>query len=243
MPNHQLLDNVTHKDLKIITEHRPGLGDDASYTNIFPFEYADAQVHYPIFFMKNNLSNKFESIALFGFEQGENLYLSEAGWNANYIPLTIARRPFLIGFNTKNENGAITEEAVVHVDMDSPRVSETEGESVFLPQGGQSEYLEQIASTLNAIHQGHQQNDEFIHALVELDLLESVNIEVELKDGSKHQLGNLYTINENTLDNLSDANLYALHQKSYLKMIYMVIASLGNITKLIDAKNARLTQG
>jgi hypothetical protein len=51
---------------------------------------------------------------LFGFQDGENLFLKADGWDAPEIPLMIERQPFLIG-----RNG---EEMLVHVDLDSPRV-------------------------------------------------------------------------------------------------------------------------
>ncbi|MFT4937560.1 MAG: hypothetical protein ACI88A_000577 [Paraglaciecola sp.] len=240
MPNHQLLDNLSHNDLRVITEHKPEYGDITSYTNVFVTELRDVQAHYPIFFRKNTETGQFETIALFGFAEQENLYLDDSGWHAGYIPLTIQRRPFLIGFQNVNEAGIVTQQSVVHIDMDSPRVSTTEGEAVFLPQGGQSPYLQRISSVLKTINEGHQQTKMFIDELLTDELIEPVNIKVQLDNGSQNELGGLYTVNEEKVAGLSGDALNSLHQQGYLQHIHMILASMSNMTSLIEKKNQQL---
>ncbi|GAB5379345.1 MAG: SapC family protein [Aliiglaciecola sp.] len=240
MPNHQVLDNVTHKDLKIITDMLPRLGDDVSYANIFVSEFRQVQGVYPIFFRKNSESGKFEAIAMFGFAEMENLYLTEKGWQGDYVPLSIQRRPFLIGFQNTQVDGVLTQEPVVFVDMDSPRVSEEIGEPVFLEQGGQSDYLQHMTSVLKAVNEGHQLTDEFVAELLSQDLIESVSIKVTLKDGSNNELTGIYTINEEKVAALSGEDLQNLHSKGYLQMIHMIEASMANLSPLIEKKNATL---
>ncbi|NCP64541.1 MAG: SapC family protein [Paraglaciecola sp.] len=238
MPNHQLLDNITHKDLHIICDRSPTLGDAVSYTNIFLAEFRHVQGDYPIFFHKHSETGQFEAISLFGFATGENLFLDDAGWHAAYIPLTIERRPFLIGF--QRSPSAQEPQPVVHIDMESPRISYNQGEPVFLAQGGQSPFLQRISGILKTIHEGHGQTDAFIQCLLEHDLLEAVSIKVQLKDGSKHELNSLYTVHEERLAALSAEVVATLHQKAYLQGIYMVLASMANMPKLIELKNQRL---
>ncbi|GAC13905.1 SapC family protein [Aliiglaciecola lipolytica] len=240
MPNHQLLDNITHKDLQVITDFLPNLGDDVSFTNIFVSEFREVQGLYPIFFNKHSQTGKFEAIALFGFAPLENLYLNQTGWQASYIPLTIRRRPFLIGFQNVQSEGVLKQEPVVFIDMDSPRVSEFQGEKVFLEQGGQSDYLQNINSILQTIHQGHTQTDEFIDTILQHDLIEQVSIKVQLKDGSNHELNSLYTVNEEKVASLQGDVLQSLHQKGYLQMMHMMEASMSNLSALIEMKNATL---
>ncbi|MFT4993220.1 MAG: hypothetical protein ACI965_000238 [Paraglaciecola sp.] len=239
MPKHQLLDNVSHKDLRIITEHKPEYGDTASYTTVFVSELRDVQGHYPLFFRKNSETAQFEAIALFGFAEQENLYLDDMGWHASYIPLTIQRRPFLIGTQNINTHGILTEQTVVHIDMDSPRISSSEGEMVFLPQGGQSPFLQGISSVLKNIDEGHQQTRAFIDVLLANDLIEAVSIKVQLDNGSQNELGGLYTINEEKVAGLSSEPLNSLHQQGYLHNIHMILASMSNMTALIEKKNKK----
>ena len=240
MSNHQQLDNITHKDIRINCEHHPKFGDTASYTAVMVNELDLVQGDYPIFFRKNADTGQFECIALFGLSASENLYLNDTGWHANYIPLTIRRRPFLIGFAEREIDGAITQEPMIHIDMDSPRVSTTEGEPVFLPQGGQSELLQQAAGVLNQIHQGHQQNKQFVDKLLENDLIESVSVKLTLKDNNPIELNGLYTINSEQLAKLDGAVLSELHSLGFIKHMHMILASTSNINTLIAKKNALL---
>ncbi len=240
MANHQLLDNVTHKNLRVITERSAWYGDDIAATLIFPLEFRRLQAEYPIAFQKSAETGDYEPIALFGFEEGENLYLGPDGWDASYIPLTVERQPFLIGFTSTENDGVLEEAPVVHIDMDSPRVSETEGVAVFLEHGGQSPYLEHINSVLQAIHDGYSQNKRFSESLRALELLEPFSLEFELKDGSKKKLSGLYTLNEDVLKMLDAVALEKLHANGFLESVFMVMASIGNFRTLIDRKNRRL---
>lgn len=141
MTRHAMLNNIAHKDLRVITRHAAQLGDNVGSVLTFPTEYGDVQREYPIFFRKDPATAQFQSIALLGFRNDENLFLDDAapdgnGWNANYIPGIVARGPFLIGFQEQEVDGDLRKEPVIHVDLDNPRISESQGEPVFLPQGG-----------------------------------------------------------------------------------------------------------
>lgn len=240
MANQQLLNNITHKDLKIITDRSAWYGDDVASAGVFPLEFRRVQAEYPIAFQKNDATGYFEAVAIFGFAKGENLFLDDDGWSASYIPLSIERQPFLIGFQAADEGGGPADTPVVHVDMDSPRVSESEGHAVFLEHGGHSPYLEYISSVLKSIHDGYEYMKGFSSALSELDLLEPFTLEFELNDGSKQRLGGLHTINEEKLNDLDTAGLAKLHANGYLEHVYMVLASIANFRTLIEKKNARL---
>jgi len=237
MANFQLLNNVEHKDLKIITDRSAALGDNVWYAVTFPSEFRNLQRHYPIFFLKNPNTGEFQAVAMFGVEDGENLFLDESGWNASYIPLNIVRQPFLIGFQEQEKDGRVEREPVVSVDMDNPRVNAERGESVFLEHGGQSEYLERINSILKLLHDGMRRSRPFLDTLRELDLLESFVLDVQLDDGSEHHLTGFYTINEDALRKLDGEKLEMLNKRGYLEAIYMAIASMSNIPALLEKKN------
>lgn len=236
MSSPELLNNIDHKDLRIITARAAQYGDNVMTAFTFAQEFRKLQAHYPIVFFKSDDDSTFQSVALLGFQAGENLFLDARGWDAAYVPMTIAREPFLIG----NVNG----EMLLHVDMQSPRVSRTEGEPVFLEFGGNSEFLEGISSTLGAIHEGRCLDPAFNAALQELDLLESFVFDVELMNGSQHRLAGFYTIHEERLAALDGQALEKLSRASFLQPIYMAIASLSNLSALAERKRrAHATQG
>lgn len=239
MTQHVLLNSVEHKDLKVITDRSAKFGDNLWFSVTFPDEFRSVQAHYPIFFQKDTATGKFYSVALFGFKNDENLFLSENGWQASYIPLTVRRQPFLIGLQTIQEDGVEQQQHVIHVDIDHPRVSQTEGAPLFHPFGGNTEYLDEVGDMLAAIHQGLNDSQTFIDALLEHDLLESFTLDIELDNGNKHQMIGFYTINEEKLNQLSAEVLANLHQQGYLQAIYMTMASQSNVRDLLDRKNAQ----
>ena len=229
MSNTVLLNNIDHQNLRVITGRGAEYGDDVMFALTFPAEFRDLQAHYPIVFRKAADGVSFESLALFGFQEGENLFLGRSGWDATYVPLAIERQPFLIGVNG--------DELMVHVDLDNPRLSTTAGEAVFKEHGGTTEFLEHMNSTLLAIHQGLQAVPAFIAALLEHELLESFVFDIELDDGSQNRLAGFYAINEERLAGLGATALERLHRAGYLQAIYMAVASLSNFRALIERKN------
>ena len=242
MTKHVLLNNVDHKDLRVITTRSAEYGDNKQCAITFSWEFRSIQAHYPIFFSKDAESEDFTAVAMLGFQDKENLFLTDSGWDASYVPLSIRREPFLIGFQQAAAGGGADKEPVIHVDMDSPRVSDTEGEEVFLAHGGVSPYLEEANSILNTINEGYQVHQLFIKELVEHELLEPFALDIELNDGSQNRLMGFHTINEETLYGLGGEALADLNGKGFLLPIYMAVASLSNIRDLIDRKNAQLEQ-
>ncbi len=232
MTSHVLLNNIDHKDLKINTARSRALGDDVMSCAAYYPEFRNLQAHYPIVFTKNAATDEISPIALLGLQQGENLFLTDTGWDNDYVPMTMEMQPFLIGFEGPNQT-------VIHVDMDSPRISDT-GEAVFLPMGGNSPYLERITEVLSSVHSGHQFNSEFIAALEQYDLLEPFVLDVELANGTSNRLAGFLTINEEKLYALSGEALGDLNEKQFLQAIYMAVASLSNFAELIRRKNIRV---
>jgi len=236
MAKHVLLNNVEHQDLRVITRHAAELGDNVGSVLTFPTEYGDIQREYPLFFRKDPGTGEYQSIALLGFRNDENLFLDDRGWNAAYIPGIIARGPFLIGFDGRGE-------PVIHVDLDNPRISRSEGEPVFLPQGGNSHYIERVATILKGINDGIAISKAMFAAFTEMALIEPVNVEIKLTADEQYTLRGLYTISEEKLKALDGNSLYRLNQAGFLEGAFLVIASMNNVKKLVDMKHRRQQHG
>jgi len=237
MTRHVLLNNIAHKDLRVITRHGSEFGDNVGTVLTFPTEYADVQREYPIFFRKDPGSGEYQSIVLLGFSKDENVFLDEHGWHANYIPGIVARGPFLIGF--QDQQGEERPTAVIHVDMDSPRVSQTEGEPVFLPQGGNSRYIDRVAGILNGISEGMVASKAMFAAFTAAELIEPVKVDVKFSDIEQYSLLGLHTISVEKLRNLDGTALEKLNRAGFLQGAYLVAASLNNVRRLIDLKHRR----
>lgn len=234
MANTVPLNNVDHKDLRIDTRRGAALGDAVMSALTFPAEFRSVQAHYPIVFRKA-ADGGFQPVALFGFSDGENLFLDGERWDASYLPLAVERQPFLIG--------AGHDELVVHVDMDSPRVGTVAGDAVFLEHGGTTQYLERASSVLRALHEGIMDTPAFMRALLDAGLLESFAMDVELDDGARHRLAGYYVINEERLAALDGEALERLHRAGHLQPVYMALASLVNLRALIDRTNRARAAG
>jgi len=222
---HALLNNRDHRDLRVIKTRGAAYGDDVMCTPTFPAEFRNIQAHYPIVFAQGR-DGMFTPLALFGFREKQNLFLAPDGWDAPYLPMMIERQPFLIGSSGTGK--------VVHIDLDSPRVSRTTGELLFLEHGGNSSYLERAGSLLAAIDEGIATIQPFSAALVEHNLLESFALDIEFRDGAQHRFAGFHAVQEERLNALGAEALGKLHQHGYLLAIYMVIASFANFRGLIE---------
>ena len=225
MAQHALLHNTEHRDLRVITTRTKGFGDEVMYAQTFPAEFRNIQAHYPIVFAKSR-EGDFAALAVFGFRENQNLFLHDGAWDATYLPLMIERQPFLIGHSSSGK--------VIHIDLDSPRVSRTEGQPLFQEHGANTEFLDRVGSLLATIDEGVAATAPFIAALQEHNLLESFVLDIEFRDGAKHRFAGFYGIPEERLNQLSPEALGKLHQSGYLLAIYMVIASMSNFRGLIE---------
>ena len=227
----ELLNNIQHKDLRVITQRGAQWGDDIMSAPITVDEFRKVQAHYPIVFQPDGQGG-FAPAALFGLQEGENLFLTEQGWEADYLPLAVQRLPFSIG--------VADGELHMMIDMDSKRISHgAEGEAVFLPHGGTTDLTENANAVLRALHEGLEATADFVQTLMRFELLESFVLDVERPDGSHGQLTGFYFIHEERLAALDAESIGLLHQADYLQPIYMAIASVSHFRALIRRHLAR----
>ena len=237
MAKHAMLNNIDHKGLKVATERGAQWGDDVMCVLALPSEFRSIIADYPIFFQRSADTGAYQPVAMFGFQNGENLFLTGNQWNASYVPLMVQRGPFSIGFQESGEESHGGKKMVIAMDMDNPRVGAEQGELLFEPFGGNTAYTDKIIELLQQIEQGQGVVDEFVSVLSEHDLLEPFSLNVELNNGSKHSLQGFHTINEEKLAVLDGTVLADFSRRGILQACYMVIASMSNIARLIEFKN------
>ncbi|PZO72193.1 MAG: multidrug transporter [Sphingomonas taxi] len=236
MSDHVILTADDHRDLRIRTERAPELGDAVMTCITVPSEFRRVQTHYPILFQLDQTRDTFTALAMFGFEPGENLFLTEAGWDARYRPLAIDSQPFLVGRGA----GDVRQ---VHIDMASPRIGAGEGTRVFDDTGRPTPYLERIADQLRALDTDYVASADFFAALRRYELLEPLTMDVTLDDGSKNRLVGYHVIDEDRLVALDGVAVADLHASGHMMPIFMALASLGNIGDLVARKNRRMARG
>lgn len=239
MSNHQILNSAEHGELRVHTHADAAFGDAAMAALVVPTEFRSVQGEYPIVFKRDAASDRFSALALFGFENGENLFLADGEWDADYRPMSIAIQPFLVGRPASGQG-----EGQVHIDMDHPRISSTgEGTRVFDEFGKPTPFLERIAELLGALHQGYELSADFFAALDRHELLEPFTLEVPLSDGSRNTLYGFHIIDEEKLRALDADALGDIHSEGHLMPIFMALASLSQFSGLIARKEARIAGG
>ena len=234
MARHELLSSEAHRELRVRTDRAAELGDAVMSCLIVPSEFRSVQNEYPILFKLNAERDSFTALAIFGFENCENLFVREGRWHARYLPLAMDIQPFLIG-----RPAAEGADKQVHIDLDSPRIADGEGIRLFDQNGRPTPHLESVIGKLADLDEGYQGSADFFAALRRHDLLEPMTLDVTLDDGSSHRLVGFHVIGEERLQSLEAAAAAELHREGHMMPIFMALASLSNLPALIARRNRR----
>jgi len=222
----ELLNNHTHRGLKVQAGAAARYGDNQRFVAVVAGEFAHLAVHYPILLTKDQDTGAFFVGAMLGFDEGENLFLDERGMQT-YRPLNLQRGPFF------------TAGSDVAIDLDSPRIDET-GKPLFTEAGEPTQYLQSIMALFRDLKPGLEATKVFVETLIKLKLVEPIDIDVAFDDGTKRRLEGLYTVNQDALRALSDADVVSLFRSGYLQLIYLMVASLKQVPVLARRKNDAL---
>lgn len=235
MSRHAILTREEHVGLRIRTGHSADLGDAVQASFTVPLEFRRVQHDFPILFRRDPASGRFSALVLLGFEAGENLFLEGDEWAADYKPMALAVQPFLVGRSRADDRPI-----QLHIDLDHPRIS-TSGEGVMLFDiaGIPTPYLQRVGEMLEELDEGYRASDSFFAALERYGLLEPFSLDIELRDGSQHRMVGYHLINEDRLRDLDAENVAELHREGHLMPIFMALASLSNLPKLIARKSRR----
>jgi hypothetical protein len=180
---------------------------------------------------KNPENGRFYAAALFGFKPGENLLADDPGASRAFRPLDVERQAFF----TSGENIAI--------DVEHPRISESEGAPLFDEDGEPADDLRGIQRALGLLVAGNEQTESFIQQLVDLRLVEPIDISLNFDDGEKLHLDGLYTVSLDAIAELDDDAVLSLFRNGYLQLAYTMAGSLKQIPVLAHRRNERLATG
>ncbi|MFN3314179.1 MAG: SapC family protein, partial [Hyphomonas sp.] len=125
------------------------------------------------------------------------------------------------------------------VDLDNPRVGAANGLPLFLQHGGNSPYLQHVSHVLKVINRGTEIAGPMFAAFQEADLLEPALLDIRLDEHTGYKVPEVYSINADKLAALEGALLERLHKAGYLRAAYLALASLSNVSRLIELKNAK----
>lgn len=204
----------------------------ASTQHLIPLvatEFRKAATQYPVVFAKHPETGRFNSYVLNGLGLNENLFWTGTELDVTYVPLNVRRQPFYVG----------TENALC-IDLDSPCVDASGTKALVETDGSDSAYLKEILTILGDLMAGREVTEQFITALLSLDLLAPILLDIRLDDGTPLRLEGLYGIDEERLRQLEERDFLQLRKSGHLDLIYAVIMANGQIFRLIRLKNQRI---
>ena len=239
MVNRVVLDSAIHRDVRIAATRPTRENAALNLVSVIPREFTSLLAHYPIFFTKNTETGRFDTAALLGFQAGENLFFVDDRWDAAYVPLHMQRQPFSLVPHRAEVSDGKPKSLDVAIDLHQT-VQSQEGERLFLEDGQPTKVLQRITSMLSALLAGSKEADAFTGRLVELDLIESVHIDIEFVNGSETKLQGLYWIAAAALKALAAAQLAELRDREFLQWMYFQMASISHVSGLVARKNRLL---
>jgi hypothetical protein len=228
MSNVVLLDSQLHRTLRVHAAPSAHYGDNQRFVAVAVNEFHALALHYPILFSKEADTGQFYCGAMLGFDAGENLFVDEHRTLTMYRPLNLQRGPFL------------TSGSDLAIDLDHPRVAPSGDQELFTEAGEPSRYLRSIMGLMRDLRPGLERTRIFIDTLLSLKLIEPMTISTRFDDGSDREFTGLYTINRDQLKELADAAVLDLFRRGYLQLIYLMLASLDQVSALAQRKNRSL---
>jgi hypothetical protein len=230
MANIVTLDTQAHRHLRVKAGPSASLGDAQRFAPVIPGEFTQMATLCPLFFSKDAETGAFYCGAMLGFDEGENLFLDdEDGWRG-HRPLSLQRMPFYVSGPD------------LAIDLDHPRVGQSDGVAVFDTDGKPTAYLESVMASFRQLHAGQEQSRIFIETLLKHDLVEAVDLDVAFDDGAQHHIQGLYTINRERLESLADETVVELFRRGYLLLIHAMLVSHKQLPALVERRNARKLQ-
>jgi len=234
-----ILTNDQHRSLTVDTRARPEYGDVVNRAVALSAEFNELHREYPLLLRKTEEAPGFVAHAILGFDKDENLFVEDDRWISTYVPATLARGPFSLGY-IRGEDGSDTPADIkVMIDDQHPRLR-PEGQPVFLPLGGETPYLEDVKRILQTVDAGLRADRVLYRELAALELLEEVKISISVFAELRYDFNGYHAINQEKFAALGPDALLRLHRLGLLGPVYFLISSLGNFQKLVNLKIARL---
>jgi hypothetical protein len=236
-----LLDNELHQDVRVDTRATPDSGAIVNRALLLSSEFGEAHKEFPILLYRHDDSNRFSAHAILGFSENENLFVDDDEWVSDYVPASIARGPFSLGYVPEEGTDNEVADIKVMIDEDDPRLG-ADGDAVFLEFGGESPYLKQITGVLRTIDMGMRADRVFYPLLLEMALLEQVNIRITVDSDQQYEFADYFTIDREKLSALTASELAKLNASGALGLVYFLASSISNFQDLIRRRNDRSTQ-
>ncbi len=228
------LNSNEHRDLKLLNNQFFPHAKKHHMSYLLVHEFPQACLNFPIVFIKDENTGQFKSVAMFGFKEGENVFYEEPQWNSTYIPANIRRHPFLMAPKSDND-----QDWSICIDRESEHFSTTDGEVLFDSEGKPSQQLEKVKKFLADFIEKDHLTSAFIKQLANMDLFKQNSIVITESNGEQAQINGVYSIDEEKLNDLPDADYLALKKRGYIGPIFTHLTSLGQMERIKILRNLK----
>lgn len=208
---------------------------DTNSLYIAAVEFGKVSREYPIVFGQDAQGGIFPVILL-GLKNNQNVFVDDKGsWDAEYIPAYARRYPFILASQGNDEE----QQFAVCIDEGYPGFNTAkEGQALFDDKGEQSPILKQAVDFLKDYQNHVVLTNQFCKNIKELEVLEPMQANIEMKSGDKLSLGGFQCVNREKLANLKPGKLADLVKTGQMELIYAHLFSLSNVTRLMNKMKA-----
>ncbi len=228
------LNSAVHRNLKFAVDKTTfTFARDTTAVLMASIEFAEAAREYPIVFIRGQ-DQKMRPVALLGVRSGENLFVDEEGkWDARYIPAFVRRYPFVMA------EGGAQGQLIVCIDENCPALNMEHGELLVDGEGRLQPRMTETMQFLQNFQQEFARTELLTAQLDELGLFVPQGARFDTPMGESFQLNDFFLIDEAKFGQIADDKLPQLFRSGALGMVYLHLASLGNMRKLLDRLSAR----
>jgi hypothetical protein len=195
-------------------------------------EFQFAQMSYPIIFVGDPMM----PVAVFGFQNNENLFLSPDGkWDEDaYVPAYVRRYPFVLAELPNDDRRFLCADFAAEAITDkNPDIA------FFTADGKPTEAVNQALEFCRTFQEDVMMTQAFCAELKSHKLLKEAELRFNLPDGTQQGAGTFTSIEISALDALPDAVLLDLRKRGLLALMYLQQTSLHNWGQL-NARRERM---
>ena len=218
------LDRKRHQSFRLKGE--PPRYDFAAHSHVVPAivdEFGMGGRHLPIVFLPG--AKVPSAVFLLGMNPGDNRLIGRDGkWQEVYVPAYLRRYPFIIG----EVEGA---DSIVCIDQSSELFSTEAGQPLFEDDGEDTPLLQGKIRFINDYLAAARRTEEFIKAIAELDLFQTVTIDVQPAALDRRVMHGLMMIDLGKFNALPDKDFLELRRQGFIPMVYAHLASLANLDR------------
>lgn len=163
---------------------------------------------------------------ILGLEHDRSAMVAEDGsWIGRYIPAFLRRYPFVFAAGQDGEQYTLClDESFDGLDQEGQR-----GDRLFTDEGQPTEAMNASLEFTKNFEIENRRTQAFCKLLEDHDLLDPMNAQITLPDGTKRALTGFQTVSRERLKALPVDVVKSMFDSDALELIYLHLASLGNM--------------